>query len=113
MAKLPLEEHFDKRKKDFESELDDMEEDIKLLEKMREDPTEENIRRAMNVLCFGDIIYCCACSINEEGKPCILRNSFLKALDLGVDWYKGAKEQLSEHLVKAILKKKNREKNNE
>lgn len=86
-----------------------MDHQLKLLEelKVKKHPSAKQVEDTMTeVLCYGDIVYCCSSPENEDGgKECPFRDSILDALglehkdfekfklDMTQRWYKLLKEK--------------------
>ena len=80
-------------------------EKLNILRKLKGNKTNKNIMKAMKVLCFGSIAYCCGSPLCLNGKPCSFRDSFLTALGLTAKDFEEYKKECDELFWKFINKK--------
>jgi predicted metal-binding transcription factor (methanogenesis marker protein 9) len=82
----------------------DMEDTVRKLEianevAQKEMPTDEDIRRVMNITCYGNIGYCCGLA-----KECVWRDSCRQALGIDDETYASIKEAVIWQLLKRSKK---------
>jgi len=66
----------------------------------REVLTEEDVKKAMSVTCYGNIGYCCGLE-----KPCLWRDSCRKALGIDDNTYVEVKEAVIWEILQRLSKK--------